>query len=72
MYIFINELNKTLEAQLQTIQTEETNMLKEALKAIDCIKNALNRLKAFVLEYGFENEEEEIYFLKKAETGIIR
>lgn len=72
MQIFITRLNKTLEDQLQTIQTEESNTLKEALKARDCITNALNQLKAFVLEYTFENEEEEIYFFKKQKPELVQ
>lgn len=70
MYFFVTELNKTLEAQLQNIQKEESDTLKKALLTRDCVKNALNQLKAFVLEYSFENEAEEIFFFKTQKPDL--
>lgn len=57
---FANKLNKNLNIQLQTIDLEETDLIKKAQKSIRCIKNTLIQLKAFILEYSFSDDEEEI------------
>lgn len=46
---FITKLNKNLNIQLQSIDFEEQDPLKKAQKSIQCIKNALTQLRAFIL-----------------------
>jgi len=71
MLIFITKLNKTLNNELQTIDIEETDLIKKAQKSILCIKSALSKLKTFILNYTFKNEDEEIRFFKVIKPGIL-
>ncbi len=68
---FITKLNKCLNNQLQTVDFEEPDLLKKSQRSILCIKNALNQLKAFILEYSFSNEAEEIYFFKNLKPELF-
>ena len=71
MHQFINKLNKNLNYQLENIDLEEQDLLKKTQKSISCIKNALKQLKAFVLEYRFKSDEEEIEFFKKNKPELF-
>lgn len=71
MVHFVSELNKKLNVQLQTIDLEETNPINKAQKSIVCIKSTLSKLKTFILNYTFKNDEEEILFFKKIKPGIL-
>lgn len=71
MYNFANKLNKNLNIQLQTIDLEETDLIKKAQKSIRCIKNTLIQLKAFILEYSFSDDEEEILFFKEIKPELF-
>ena len=71
MQQFITKLNKNLNAQLQKIDLEETNLIIKAQKSIVCLNSALSRLRTFILNYTFKNEEEEIQFFKVIKPGIV-
>lgn len=49
IYHFTLKLNKDLNVQLQAIDLEETDIIKRAQKSITCIKDALSKLKLFVV-----------------------
>ena len=68
---FSLKLNKDLSNQLQIIDSEESNIIIKAQKSIVCIRSALSKLKAFVLESNFKNEDEEILFFKEIKPGIL-
>lgn len=68
---FTLKLNKDLNAQLQKIDSEEIDLIKKSQKSIFCLKNSLNTLKAFTLNYTFKNEDEEIQFFKEIKPGIL-
>ena len=68
---FITSLNKKLDNQLQVINLEEQDILKKTQKSIHCIKKALKELKAFVLDYNFIDDAEEIYFFKKIKPELF-
>ena len=68
---FITLLNKKLDNQLQVINLEEQDLLIKAQKSIHSIKRALKELKAFVLDYNFIDEAEEIYFFKKTKPELF-
>jgi len=68
---YILQLNKNLNDQLQIIDLEETNLINKAQKSIVCTKNSLSKLKTFILDYTFKNEEEEILFFKEIKPGIL-
>ena len=71
MQPFITKLNKNLNSQLQKIELEEIDLIIKAQKSIRCIKSALNKVRTFVLNYTFNNEEEEILFFKEIKPGIF-
>ena len=68
---FVTLLNKQLNSQLETIDLEETNTISKSQKSIVCIKNTLSKLKTFILNYTFKNEEEEILFFKEIKPAIL-
>lgn len=68
---FITPLNKKLNNQLQIINLEEQDILKKTQKSIHSIKKVLTDLKAFILDYEFIDEAEEIYFFKKIKPEIF-
>ncbi|MFA7636133.1 MAG: RteC domain-containing protein [Monoglobales bacterium] len=70
MQNFIADLNNKLAAQLQTVELQTHNIIDKSLESLAYVKNALNELKAFLLEYTFENEEEEILFFKKLKPDL--
>lgn len=68
---FISKLNKKLDNQLQIINLEESDILYKAQKSVQSIKKALKELKAFVLDYSFIDEAEEIYFFRKIKPELF-
>lgn len=68
---FISNLNKELNKQLQIIDLEEINLINKAQKSIACIKITLSKLKDFVLNNTFKDEEEEIQFFKEIKPGVF-
>ena len=67
---FVDKINKNLNSQLKQIDLEETNLINKAQKSIIYIKTALSKLKTFILNYTFKNEEE-ILFFKEIKPGIL-
>lgn len=67
---FITKLNEELNIQLRTIESEADNIIEKYHKSFECITNALNQLKAFVLKYNFCDEMEEILFFKKLKPEL--
>ncbi len=70
MHQFIAKLNKELDLQLKLIDLEKENIVEKSQKSFACVTNALKILKAFLLEYKFFNEQEEILFFKKIKPEI--
>lgn len=64
-------INKNLNAQLQTIDLEEPDIIRKAQKSVTCIKQALSRLKTFIVDYKFKSDEEEILFFKEIKPDIF-
>lgn len=67
---FIAKLNKELDLQLQTIDMGRENIIEKSQKSFTCVTNVLKQLKAFVLEYKFLDEPEEILFFKKEKPEL--
>lgn len=67
---FISELNKELNLQLQSIDLGTDNIVEKSQKSFACVRNALKQLKAFVLEYIFCEEQEEILFFKQLKPEL--
>ena len=68
---FITKLNKNLNNQLQIIDLEEINIVNKAQKSILCLNSSLSKLRTFILNYTFNNEEEEILFFKDIKPKIF-
>lgn len=68
---FIPKLNIELNSRLHAIDIEETDLILKAQKSIVCIKDVLSKLRAFIVNYKFKNEEEEIYFFKVIKPEIV-
>ena len=73
MQTFITKLNKDLNAQLQKIDLEESNFIIKSQKSIVYLNSALSKLRTFILNYTFkdEDEDEEILFFKVIKPGIV-
>lgn len=71
MQQFISKINKNLNNQLQIIDIEEISLVNKAQKSIVCINSSLNKLRIFILNYTFKNEEEEILFFKDFKPRIF-
>jgi hypothetical protein len=71
MQPFITKLNKNLDNQLQIIDLEEISIVNKAQKSIVCINTSLSKLRTFILNYTFKNEEEEILFFKDIKSRIF-
>lgn len=70
MQIFILNLNKELDIQLQSINLEPHDIIQYSQQSFIIVTNALKQLKAFVLGYTFKDEMEEIIFFKKIKPAI--
>ena len=71
MQPFIAKLNKELNVRLQKIDLEETNLIIKAQKSIVYLNNTISKLRTFLLNYTFKDEEEEIQFFKVIKPGIV-
>jgi hypothetical protein len=68
---FITKLNKDLSSQLQDIDLEEPDLIRQAQKSIRCTKDALTQLRAFTIQHTFCNDAEEILFFKKTKPELF-
>ena len=68
---FITKLNKDLSSQLQSIDMEESHLIRKAQKSIRCIKDALTQLRAFTIQHTFIDDAEEILFFKKTKPELF-
>lgn len=68
---FIPKLNIELNSRLHAIDIEETDPITKAQKSISCLKDILKKLRAFIVNYNFKNEEEEIHFFKVIKPEIV-
>ena len=71
MQSFINKLNKNLNDQLQIIELEETNLINKAQKSIVYLNSTISKLRTFILNYAFKDEDEEILFFKVIKPAIV-
>ncbi len=71
MLRFISTLNKNLNTQLQAIDLEQTDLIKKAQQSTLAFTGALAALKAFIIEYTFADEAEEINFFKETKPELV-
>ena len=65
MIKFTNNLKEEMERNIRDIESEESEVLRRAYRAGRMLEELISRLKAFIVNYTFENEEEEIMFFKE-------
>ena len=63
-------INK-LEAQLESLEIEDENIILRSEKSIKLIKQALKRIRLKVIQSSFSNKEEEIIFFKNIKPKIF-
>jgi len=68
---FVEELQKEIRQKIDRIEAEDKNILKKSLDASLVLGNAFNRLKAFIIQCPFKDEEEEIYFFKEVKPKLF-
>jgi len=68
---FILDIEKEMDSRLQNINFEENSTINRAQKSIVCIRKALCKIKSFIQNYTFKNEDEEILFFKKIKPEIF-
>jgi len=71
MNAFINDLNQRLNAKLLEISKQEKSAIQKAHTSVQCVSQTLIQLRAFVLQYTFRDELEEIDFFKTIKPGIF-
>lgn len=68
---FVRKLTKEVELNIQRIEAEDKNILKKSLDASHILGNAFDQLKEFIIDYKFQDEEEEILFFKEVKPKIF-
>lgn len=72
MNLFTKTLRLKLDEELRAIERSAENSIQIADQSYQAVEQALKSLKEFVLEYEFENAEEEIYFFKEIKTDFMQ
>lgn len=71
MIKFTNDLKESMERGLRTIEADESEVLRRAYLTGKMLEELLARLKAFIVEYVFRSEEEEITFFKEIKPRFL-
>ena len=71
METFVKNLEKETVKQLLVVERKSSGIIGESYDAILLLENAFSRLKAFVLDYTFKNEREEIRFFRETKPGLL-
>lgn len=67
----LQELNRETAKRIREVERSEKDMLKMAYRCAQVITDANVKLKSFIMEYEFADEQEEIWFFKKAKPALI-
>ncbi|MDR1883964.1 MAG: RteC domain-containing protein [Prevotella sp.] len=70
MLQFASCLKKEIDAKIEQIECSEIGMITKSLEASRMLTEAFNQLKAFIVSYNFQNEEEEILFFKDTKPRL--
>lgn len=65
MIYYVNNLKKEVDVKIEQIESTQDNILKKSIEASRIIGEAFDKLKCFILNYTFENDDEEILFFKE-------
>lgn len=70
MIQYTSRLKKEIDAKIEIIESSEISMITKSLESSRVLSEACNQLKAFILSYTFQNEEEEILFFKEIKPRL--
>lgn len=65
MIQFTTELKEEMECRIRTIESDERDILKRTSLTLKMLEELLQRLKKYIVEYTFTDEQEEILFFKE-------
>lgn len=68
---FYNETFRKLKKNIGQLEIELDNPILLAEAGVDLVMNCLSDVKKFVINRGFNDEEEEIYFFKRLKPNIL-
>ena len=68
---YIQDLLEKINIGIQVLDLEEDDIFKKSLKATKLLEKAFNELKAYISEYSFKTETEEIQFFKETKPQIF-
>lgn len=71
MINFVNNLQKEINKKVEKIERGEAGMIKKTLEASHVLGDAFDRLKDFIINYHFKNEDEEIEFFKEVKPKLF-
>lgn len=71
MIQFAEKLRLEIDQTLLDINKREIDVLKKAKKVTFLLENAFEKLRAFILDYEFKNEDEEILFFKEIKPTLF-
>lgn len=71
MIQFTDNLKQEIDQSLLVINAKEVDTLKKAEEITSLLKHAFNRLRFFVHEYTFKDEEVEILFFKEIKPNLF-
>jgi hypothetical protein len=71
MIQFSSNLMKEVDQSLRQINAKNFDTLKKAGELTIVLKDAFERLRTFVCEYRFKNEEEEMLFFKQIKPSLL-
>lgn len=70
MIQFTYSLKKEVDVKVEQIECSEISIVTKSLEASRVLTDAFKQLKAFILAYDFQNEEEEISFFKEIKPRL--
>jgi hypothetical protein len=68
---FITDIQLTLDAELNQIDIEESDIITKAQKSIIVIESKISILKKFIEKHKFQSPQEEIHFFKEIKPSIF-
>lgn len=71
MIRFTNNLREEVNQSLSTINARDSDTLKKAEEITSLLKHAFNRLRFFIHDYKFKDEDEEIFFFKEIKPNLF-
>ncbi|GHT41482.1 hypothetical protein FACS189437_08450 [Bacteroidia bacterium] len=71
MIEYSSVLRNEIDNKIQEIELGEKNIIKKSLAAIEILSESMERLKTFIKNYTFENNDEEIRFFKEIKPRFL-